>query len=254
MIVIMGPCVIEGYRSAFLIAQELKNITKCLELQFIFKASYDKANRSSISSYRGPGITEGLKILSNIKKELDIEIMSDVHSPEEAEIAGEVLDYIQIPAFLCRQTDLLVAAAKTGKPLNIKKGQFMPPRAMGDVLEKLSVSGNNHRTLLTERGTTFGYNDLVVDFRNIQIMQEGGARVIIDATHPSGGSGFVEVLARAGIAAGADGIFAEVHSRPEQAKCDGHCSLKLTNVYSVLKRLKKIEQAVKNSIWENEEV
>ncbi|MBT5472208.1 MAG: 3-deoxy-8-phosphooctulonate synthase, partial [Nitrospina sp.] len=222
-----GPCVIESEQNAMAIAEKLKRITSDLGVPFIFKASYDKANRTSIKSYRGPGLKNGLKILQKIKNELDLPILSDVHKEEEVEPAAEVLDILQIPAFLCRQTDLLVKAAKTGKPINVKKGQFLAPWDMKNVVVKLEESGNNN-ILLTERGATFGYNNLVVDMRSLVLMRDHGYPVIFDATHSlqqpggqgttSGGqSQMVPDLARGAVAVGCDALFMEIHPDPSKA-------------------------------------
>lgn len=251
--IIAGPCVIEDADSALQIAAFLKSLTQELDLPFIFKASFDKANRTSIHSFRGPGLSEGLRILAHIKKKLGIKILSDVHENYQMAPAAEVLDIIQIPAFLCRQTDFLIAAAKTGRPINIKKGQFLAPWDMVPVVEKIESTGNTN-ILITERGTSFGYNNLVVDFRGISIMQSTAGPVIFDATHSvqlPGGEGqrsggqreFAPPLAGAAVAAGADGIFLEVHPEPDSALCDGPNSLPLKNLRGILSRLKAIHQA-----------
>jgi len=251
LVLISGPCVIEDYKTTFEIASFLKELTQKLDIPFIFKASYDKANRTSINSFRGPGITEGLKILESIKTELGVKILSDIHSISEIADAALVLDIIQIPAFLCRQTDLIVEAARAGKPLNIKKGQFLAPWDITNVVEKVTSTGN-HQILITERGTMFGYNNLVVDFRGIKIIQDSGCPVIFDATHSiqlPGGAGtssggqreFAPILACAAVAAGADGIFMEVHADPDKALCDGPNSLKLDNLHELFSQLKAIK-------------
>jgi 2-dehydro-3-deoxyphosphooctonate aldolase (KDO 8-P synthase) len=251
LVLISGPCVIEDYKTTFEIASFLKELTQKLDIPFIFKASYDKANRTSINSFRGPGITEGLKILESIKTELGVTILSDVHSISEIADAALVLDIIQIPAFLCRQTDLIVEAARAGKPLNIKKGQFLAPWDITNVVEKVTSTGN-HQILITERGTMFGYNNLVVDFRGIKIIQDSGCPVIFDATHSiqlPGGAGsssggqreFAPLLACAAVAAGADGIFMEVHTDPDKALCDGPNSLKLDKLHELISQLKAIK-------------
>jgi len=251
LVLISGPCVIENYETTFEIASFLKELTRKLDIPFIFKASYDKANRTSINAFRGPGIEIGLKILEAIKKELGVTIVSDVHSINEIADVFDVLDIIQIPAFLCRQADFIVEIAKTGKPVNIKKGQFLAPWDIINVIEKITSTGNN-QILITERGTMFGYNNLVVDFRGIKIMQETGCPVIFDATHSiqlPGGAGkssdgqreFAPILAGAAVAAGADGIFMEVHSDPDNALCDGPNSLKLDTLYDLLSQLKDIK-------------
>ena len=251
LVLISGPCVIEDYKTTFEIASFLKELTQKLDIPFIFKASYDKANRTSINSFRGPGITEGLKILESIKAELGVTILSDIHSISEIADAALVLDIIQIPAFLCRQTDLIVEAARAGKPLNIKKGQFLAPWDITNVVEKVTSTGN-HQILITERGTMFGYNNLVVDFRGIKIIQDSGCPVIFDATHSiqlPGGAGtssggqreFAPILACAAVAAGADGIFMEVHTDPDKALCDGPNSLKLDTLHELFSQLKAIK-------------
>jgi 2-dehydro-3-deoxyphosphooctonate aldolase (KDO 8-P synthase) len=249
-----GPCVIEGRDITLRIAEGIKAITERLGIPFIFKSSYDKANRTSVKSFRGPGLEEGLKILGEVKETLGVPVLSDVHSKEEADIAKDVLDVIQIPAFLCRQTDLLVACGKTGRPVNVKKGQFLSPQEMAYVVEKIESTGNSS-ILITERGTFFGYNNLVNDFRAIPIMRRFGYPVIFDATHsvqrPGAGSGislgereFVFPLARAAIAIGVDGIFMEVHEDPKRALCDGENSLPLSELEEVLRTLKRIEEVL----------
>jgi 2-dehydro-3-deoxyphosphooctonate aldolase (KDO 8-P synthase) len=254
LVLFAGPCVIEDHDTTLSIARFLKDMTDELGIQFVFKASYDKANRTSLQSYRGPGMLEGLKILSSIKNELSIPILSDVHSQSEVASAAQVLDIIQIPAFLCRQTDLILEVARTGKPVNIKKGQFLSPWEMSRVAEKITSTGNR-QILLTERGSMFGYSNLVVDFRSIKIMQDTGFPVIFDATHSvqlPGGAGsssggqreFAPLLAKAAVAAGADGIFIEVHPDPDHARCDGPNSLPLTNLHDLISRLKAIRRLV----------
>jgi 2-dehydro-3-deoxyphosphooctonate aldolase (KDO 8-P synthase) len=254
LVLISGPCVIENYEMTFKIASFLKELTGRLNIPFIFKASYDKANRTSIHSFRGPGLKEGLKILERIKSELDLVIISDVHRISEIADAARVLDVIQIPAFLCRQTDLIIEIAKTGKPLNIKKGQFLAPWDISNVVEKATSAGNR-QILITERGTMFGYNNLVVDFRGIKIMQDTGWPVIFDATHSiqlPGGAGkssggqreFASTLAGAAVAAGADGVFMEVHPDPDNALSDGPNSLKLNDLYELVSRLKAIRKSL----------
>jgi len=251
---ISGPCVLEDYDTAFEIALFLKELTQKLEIPFIFKASYDKANRSSIHSFRGPGLTDGLEILGRIKYELGVPVLSDVHRINEIDRASRVLDIIQIPAFLCRQTDVIVEAARTGKPLNIKKGQFLAPWEMNNVVEKVASTGNN-QIIITERGTLFGYNNLVVDFRGIKIMQDMGWPVIFDVTHSiqlPGGAGthsggqreFAPILAKSAVAAGVDGIFIEVYPDPDKARCDGPNSLKLDTLDGLLSRLRAIRNAL----------
>jgi 2-dehydro-3-deoxyphosphooctonate aldolase (KDO 8-P synthase) len=252
LVLFAGPCVIEDYEITLSIARFLKQLTNELKIPFVFKASYDKANRTSLQSYRGPGMEKGLEILSCIKQELSVPILSDVHSSLEVEAAAQVLDILQIPAFLCRQTDLILTAARTGKPVNIKKGQFLSPWEMIPLTEKVTSTGNR-QILLTERGTTFGYSNLVVDFRSIRIMQDIGFPVVFDATHSvqlPGGAGthsggqreFAPLLAKAAVAAGADGIFLEVHPDPDHARCDGPNSLPLTILHDLLSRLSAIRR------------
>ena len=251
---IAGPCVIENYEMARAIAAEMKAITGDLDIPYIFKASYDKANRTAASSFRGPGLVDGLQILAEIKKEFDVPVLSDVHRISEISEAARVLDILQIPAFLCRQTDLIVEAAGSGKVVNIKKGQFLAPWDMANVVEKV-LSAGNRNILITERGTMFGYNNLVVDFRGLMIMRQSGCPVIFDATHsvqlPGGAGGssggqreYAPVLARAAVAAGVDGIFFEVHPDPDRARCDGPNSLKINTVHQLLSRLKSIHRTI----------
>ena len=252
--IISGPCVIEDYETTRHIAATIKEITDKLEIPFVFKASYDKANRTSVTSYRGPGLEDGLKILAEIKKEFNIPILSDVHRIGEISAAARVLDIIQIPAFLCRQTDVIVEVSKTGKVVNIKKGQFLAPWDIDNVVKKITSTGN-HNILITERGTMFGYNNLVVDFRSFMIMRRTGFPVIFDATHSvqlPGGAGtssagqrdYAPVLARAAVAAGVDGIFMEVHREPDQALCDGPNSLRLDIIHDLLSQLKSIHRTI----------
>jgi 2-dehydro-3-deoxyphosphooctonate aldolase (KDO 8-P synthase) len=251
---IAGPCVLESYESAREVALFLKTLTDELAMPFVFKASYDKANRTSIDAFRGPGIVEGLKILKRIKNELNIPVLSDVHRKAEIEAAAGVLDVIQVPAFLCRQTDFILEVARTQKPINIKKGQFLAPWDMAHVVNKVTSTGNS-KILLTERGTMFGYNNLVVDFRSFQEMKKTGFPVIFDATHSiqlpggagksSGGQrGFAPVLARAAVAAGVNGIFMEVHKDPDRALCDGPNSLKLDGLEHLLTQLLEVRKAI----------
>lgn len=257
LFLIAGPCVIESEELCFTVARALKRITRDLSIPFIFKASYDKANRSSLTFFRGPGLKKGLQILRSVKESLNIPVTSDVHSRQEVQPASEVLDLIQIPAFLCRQTDLLVSAAKTGKPVNVKKGQFVAPWDMKNVVEKLQKSGCK-KILLTERGTTFGYNNLVADMRSISLMRQFGYPVVFDATHSvqiPGGRGscsggerqFVAPLACAAVAAGANGIFLEVHPSPERALCDSENMLPLKSVERLLATLKRIKKLLATS-------
>jgi 2-dehydro-3-deoxyphosphooctonate aldolase (KDO 8-P synthase) len=252
--IIAGPCVIEDPDTTFKIAAFLKELTGELDLPFIFKASFDKANRTSVNSYRGPGIERGLEILAQIKRAAGVRIISDVHEAHQVDAAAKVLDVLQIPAFLCRQTDFLLAAAKTGKPVNIKKGQFLAPWDVGNIIDKVKSTGNTD-IMLTERGTMFGYNNLVVDFRGIAIMQSLGCPVIFDATHsvqlPGGAGGssggqreHAPALAKAAVAAGADGIFLEVHPDPDKALCDGPNSLPLNTLKALFQQLKSISQAL----------
>ena len=253
-LLIAGPCVLEDIETALSIGAFMAQAAGDYGFSYLFKASFDKANRTSIRSYRGPGMVEGLEMLSAIKEELNVPVISDIHTPDQAEAAATVLDCIQIPAFLCRQTDLLVAAARTLLPINIKKGQFMAPWDMRHAVAKIKESGND-QVILTERGTSFGYNNLVVDMRGLAIMKEIGSPVVFDATHsvqlPGGGDGcssgqreFVSTLARAAMAAGVDGIFLEVHPNPDKALCDGPNSLSLEAAADLLKVLSRIRQAV----------
>jgi len=255
LFVIAGPCVVESREITFEVARFLVALSSELDIPIIFKSSYDKANRTSLKSFRGPGIEEGLEILKMVKKEFGLPILSDVHLPSQVPKAAKVLDAIQIPAFLCRQTDLLLEAARSGLPVNIKKGQFLSPMEMSQVVEKITSTGN-YKVLLTERGTTFGYNNLVVDMRSLDIMGRLGFPVIFDATHSvqlpgqgltqSGGQReFAPTLARAAVAAGADGIFMEVHPDPDSALCDGPNSLALEQVKPLLIKLKAIHKAVR---------
>lgn len=254
LVLISGPCVIENEMAAMETAEFLKKLTEELEIPLIFKSSYDKANRTSINSFRGPGIKEGLRILRKIKEELKIPVLSDVHRFAEIEAAEQILDVIQIPAFLCRQTDFILEVARTGKPVNIKKGQFLAPWDIDQVVEKVISTGCN-QVLITERGTMFGYNNLVVDFRGIQIMQKTGWPVIFDATHSvqaPGGKGscsggnreYAPILAKAAVAVGVDAVFMEVHKDPDKALCDGPNSLRLDTLKELLIDLKKIRMAV----------
>lgn len=255
---IAGPCVIENEATTMEIAAFLKETSDLLEIPVIFKSSYDKANRTSLDSYRGPGIDQGLEILSKVRENIGLPILSDVHESGEIPRVAEVLDVIQIPAFLCRQTDLLVTAARTGLPINIKKGQFLSPWDMERAVNKITSSGNRN-ILLTERGTTFGYNNLVVDIRAIAVMRGFGFPVVFDATHSvqlPGGAGtrsggqreFVGLLSRAAVAAGADGLFVEVHPHPEAALCDGPNSLPLAEVRPLLALLKELHGLVRSRI------
>ncbi|MDR2018725.1 MAG: 3-deoxy-8-phosphooctulonate synthase [Syntrophobacterales bacterium] len=253
-IFIGGPCVIEGRDITLRHAEKLAKLTQNLHLPFIFKSSYDKANRTSVQSFRGPGLEEGLTILREVKEQVGIPVLTDVHSVEEVSAASEVVDVLQVPALLSRQTDLIVACGKTGKPVNIKKGQFISPSDMKYTIGKVESTGNT-RILLTERGTSFGYNTLVNDFRAIPIMKGLGYPVIFDATHSvqkpqamdgcSGGERqFIFPLAKAAVAVGVDGIFMEVHEDPSIARCDGENSIALTDLPHILRTLKNIEEAL----------
>jgi len=250
--ILAGPCAIESRDIALETAEFLAGVSDRLGLPLVYKSSFDKANRTSVTSFRGPGMDEGLKILAEVKAATGLPVVTDIHHPEQAAPVAEVADVIQIPAFLCRQTDLLVAAAATGRVVNVKKGQFLAPWDMENVVDKVRASGNE-RIWLTERGSTYGYNNLVVDMRSIPQMRAFGVPVVMDATHSvqlpgglGGASGgqreYVPVLASAAVAAGADGVFMEVHPDPDKALCDGPNSLPLTLVESLLVRLK--------SLWE----
>jgi 2-dehydro-3-deoxyphosphooctonate aldolase (KDO 8-P synthase) len=251
-VLIAGPCVIESENIVIETAEEIKKITDELRIPFIFKSSYTKANRQSFSSYTGPGLEMGLKILAKVKKEFQVPILTDIHLAEEATQVAEVADALQIPAFLCRQTDIVVAAAKTEKPINIKKGQFMAPEDMGAIAQKAEYVGNKH-ILITERGSTFGYHNLVVDFRSLAIIQNLGYPVVFDATHSlqlpgaSGGQSsglpqFIFPLARAAIAAGCQAIFIETHPYVEKALCDATNMLPLQKLKELLVQLKQIDE------------
>ena len=252
---IAGPCVIESEKSALAHARMLKFIARKLEMPLVYKSSYDKANRTSIRSFRGPGLKKGLAILKRVKEEFGLPILSDVHSVAEVGPAAKVLDIIQIPAFLSRQTDLILAAARTGKAVNIKKGQFLAPWDMGHAIEKIESAGNE-RILLTERGVSFGYNNLVSDFRSILIMRGFGYPVIFDATHSvqmPGGLGdrsggerkFIPSLAMAAVTCGADAIFAEVHENPDRARSDGPNMIRLDDLEGILVKIKRVEKAAR---------
>ena len=254
-----GPCVIEDETSPLFIAETLKNICQKLDIPLVFKGSYRKANRSRLDSFTGIGDEKALKVLQKVKQEFEIPVVTDIHAAEEAAMAAEYVDVLQIPAFLCRQTDLLVAAAKTGKTVNIKKGQFLSGEAMGFAVEKVRQSGND-KVMLTERGSMFGYQDLVVDYRNIAVMQRFDAPVILDVTHslqqPNQSSGvtggqpeMIGLIAKAGIAAGADGIFMEVHPEPEKAKSDGANMLRLDLAKGLLQQLVRIKKALTASSY-----
>ena len=256
LVLIAGPCVIESETHALKTAEKLKRATSDANIPFIFKASYDKANRSSIDSFRGPGLIKGLKILKKIKKELNVAVLSDVHTEDEIEPAAQILDVIQIPAFLCRQTNMLVKAAKTNCTINVKKGQFMAPWDMKNVIDKLSQSGCK-KILLTERGYMFGYNNLVVDMRSLPLMRDLGYPVIFDATHSlqlPGGQGkksggqreLIPDLVRGAVAVGCDSLFMEVHPNPDKAKSDGPNMLKLSQLPKLLEQIKTLDYASRN--------
>jgi 2-dehydro-3-deoxyphosphooctonate aldolase (KDO 8-P synthase) len=248
--VIAGPCVIESEKHALKMAERLSAIAAELGIPYIFKASYDKANRTSVTSYRGPGLLEGLKVLARIKKDLGVPVLTDIHSVEEVQPAAEVCDILQIPAFLSRQTDLLLAVGRSGAVVNIKKGQFLSPWDMRHAIEKARSTGND-RILVTERGASFGYNNLVVDIRGLAVMQGFGAPVILDVTHSlqlPGGEGnrsggqpqYIEPLARAGVAAGVNGLFLEVHDNPPKALSDGANSLELRRFKPLMTRMRDL--------------
>ena len=254
LLLIGGPCALESEDIARTVARTLKELCGRLGINYVFKASFDKANRTSLDSYRGPGLKEGLAILARIRKELAVPVISDVHEVSQVEAAAEVLDILQIPAFLCRQTDLLVAAARTGKPVNVKKGQFVSPWDMENAVNKLRGAGGG-KIMLVERGATFGYNNLVVDMRSLPVMRSFGCPVIYDATHsvqlPGGAGGssggqreFIVPLARAAMAVGIDGLFMEIHPQPEKALCDGPNSLPLDGIEPVLTQLLRIRAAL----------
>ena len=254
-VLIAGPCVIEEAHHPFFMAEQLKAISEEIGVPLIFKASFDKANRTSVESFRGPGLAEGLSVLAEIRSRFGLPVTTDVHEIHQVETVAAVVDLLQIPAFLCRQTDLILAAAGTGKPLNIKKGQFLAPWDVLHVVEKARSTGNRS-VLVTERGTSFGYNNLVVDMRAFSIMRETGCPVVFDVTHSlqlPGGAGkssggesrFISELASAGIAAGVDAIFLEVHDRPDRARSDGPNSCPLDRLAALLRRLQAIERALR---------
>jgi len=257
LVFIVGPCVIENEKMLFETCESIKNTCSELKIPFIFKTSYDKANRTSINSYRGPGLEEGLKILKNLKKEMKVKLLVDVHCKYDVEKVAEVADIIQIPAFLCRQTDLLLEVGKTGKVVNIKKGQFISPYAVKYIFEKVESTGNR-KILLTERGTSFGYGRLIVDFASVPIMKKFGYPLIFDATHsvqiPSVGESFTEgereavpVLVNAAVAAGFDGIFMEVHPNPDEALSDSKTMISTKKLKSILKNAIKIFEILKDN-------
>ena len=250
LFVIAGPCVIESERHTLRMAERLSCVAGALRVPYIFKASFDKANRTSLHSYRGPGLERGLQILARVKREIGVAVLTDVHEPSQVGPAAEVCDVIQIPAFLCRQTDLLLEASRSRAVVNIKKGQFLSPWDIRHVIEKVESQGNQH-ILVTERGSTFGYNNLVVDIRGLAIMRGFGFPLILDVTHAlqlPGGEGdksggqpqFINTLARAGVAAGVDGVFMEVHDRPEQALSDGANSLPFRQFEPLLRNLRDL--------------
>ena len=256
LLLIGGPCVLESEEMARRVAGEMQQICRRLGLSYVFKASFDKANRTSLDSYRGPGLEEGLRILQKIRTEFQAPVISDIHDQYQVQAAAEVLDVLQIPAFLCRQTDLLVAAARTGKPINLKKGQFVSPWDMQNAVGKIRAGGTS-QVMLVERGSSFGYNNLVVDMRSLPVMRSFDCPVIFDATHSvqfpgglGGASGgqreFIAPLTRAAVAAGIDGIFMEIHPDPGRALCDGPNSMPLDQVEDLLTRLIRIRAAVED--------
>jgi 2-dehydro-3-deoxyphosphooctonate aldolase (KDO 8-P synthase) len=258
LVLIAGPCVMEDETQTLTIARQLAELQRELGVGVVFKASFDKANRTSLSAYRGPGLQEGLRILDKVRQETGLPLLSDVHDVGQVDAAAGVLDILQIPAFLCRQTDLLIAAGRSGKVVNIKKGQFLAPWDMANAVTKVASTGNE-RILLTERGTSFGYNNLVVDMRSLAVMRETGCPVIFDATHAvqlPGGAGtssggqrqYVAALSRAAVAVGVDGLFWEVHPDPERALCDGANSLPLAEVKAILKEMLAIDAVIKGNI------
>lgn len=260
IVLIAGPCVIESEDSTLFHASQLQNLTSRLGIPFIFKSSYDKANRTSKGSYRGPGLKKGLKILKKVKDRLGVPILSDVHCQSEVDEAKEVIDIIQVPAFLCRQTDLVVSIAKTGKAINVKKGQFLAPWDVQAIIDKITGAGNE-RLLITERGVSFGYNNLVSDLRALPIMRKLGWPVIYDATHSiqlpgarggsSGGEAeFVRGLSRAAVAMGCDGLFIEVHRNPKEALCDGPNMVSLRVLSKLLSEVQRIDEIVRHTLDE----
>ncbi len=255
---IAGPCVIESEKHCLKLAKQLKEITSEKKITLIFKASFDKANRTSVHSFRGPGLKRGLKILARVKKDLGLAVLSDVHSVDQVVAAAEVLDVLQIPAFLCRQTDLILAAAKTGRILNVKKGQFLAPWDAAHIVDK-ARSVNSERLMITERGVSFGYNNLVVDFKSLPLLRRLNALVVFDATHSvqlPGGAGaatggqseFVPFLARAAAAVGIDGLFLEVHENPKKALSDGPNALKIDLLPNLLDQVQRIDKLVKDGV------
>ena len=259
LVLMAGPCVLEDYERCLFIGRTIRDITSRLGIPYIFKASFDKANRSSFHGFRGPGLEKGLEMLANIKKELGVPVVTDIHTELQPEPVSKVVDVLQIPACLCRQTDLLNAAAKTGAVVNVKKGQFMAPKDMRNVVDKI-LEGGNSNIILTERGASFGYNNLVVDMRSFPIMRSFGYPVVFDATHSvqlPGGSGtssggnreLAEYLARAAVGAGVDGLFMEVHDNPEEALCDGPNSIYLDKLEDILKDCLSIYNIVRKKLY-----
>jgi len=255
---IAGPCVIEGREAALRHASLIREVTDRVGIPYIYKSSFDKANRSSLESYRGPGIERGLEILAEVKEKIGVPLLTDVHEKEQVSLVQEVVDVLQIPAFLCRQTDFIIAVAQSGKVINVKKGQFLAPWDMRNVVEKI-VSTGNEQVMVTERGFSFGYNHLISDMRSLVVMRELGYPVVFDATHSlqlPGGLGkasggerqFIGALARAGVAVGIDAIFMEVHENPDQALSDGPNSLSLRDLEGLLRRLKEIDGIVKDGL------
>jgi 2-dehydro-3-deoxyphosphooctonate aldolase (KDO 8-P synthase) len=258
LVLIAGPCVIESEEVIFTTAQKLKEVCDRLGISLIFKSSFDKANRTSGSSFRGPGIDQGLKILSEVKKKFCVPVISDIHAVDEVRPASEVLDALQIPAFLCRQTDLILSSSRTGKPVNVKKGQFLAPWDVKHIIEKFTSTGNRN-LLLTERGTSFGYNNLIVDFRGFSVIRSFGYPMLFDVTHSlqlPGGEGsssggqreFAPSLARAAVATGVEGLFVEVHPNPSQALSDASTMVPLNEIEALLKQVKVIDEMVRK--WE----
>jgi 2-dehydro-3-deoxyphosphooctonate aldolase (KDO 8-P synthase) len=256
LVLIAGPCVIESEKHALKMAERLVKIAAAAKAPLIFKASYDKANRSSVKSFRGPGLAGGLEVLRKIKERFRVPVLTDIHEPAQARVAAEFCDVLQVPAFLSRQTDLLIAAGETGRVVNLKKGQFLSPWEMGNAVEKIKSTGNK-KVILTERGVSFGYNNLVVDMRSFPVLARTGCPVVFDITHSvqlPGGQGnasggqpeFIEPLARAGTAAGVDGIFLEVHDRPEKALSDGSNALRLDLLPDLLDQLTSIAKLVRS--------
>jgi 2-dehydro-3-deoxyphosphooctonate aldolase (KDO 8-P synthase) len=253
-VLIAGPCIIENDEHPFFMAERIRDIAVSLGIPYVFKASFDKANRTSIEGFRGPGLVKGLAILRAVRERFGVPVTTDVHEPHQAQAAAESVDLLQVPAFLCRQTDLLLACARTGKPVNVKKGQFLAPWDMKNAVQKIRSAGNPH-VIVTERGTSFGYNNLVVDLRGFPILRETGAPLVFDVTHSlqlpggagkssSGQSRFIRELASGGVACGVDGVFMEVHDRPAEALSDGPNSCPLSALPSILKRLVAIERAI----------